>query len=99
MVEVVPPPNMNTQEIQDAFSRAQRAQTIGNFAYAESLCAVILRADPATHPSRILLRRCQMARYRQKHGSYKPISKIATTIGTYFSQKPSSDPLRDVEVA
>jgi tetratricopeptide (TPR) repeat protein len=90
---------MTTLEIQDAFSRAQRAQTIGNFAYAESLCAVILRAAPATHPTRILLRRCQMARYRQKHGSYKPVSKIATTIGTYFSQKPSSDPLRDVEVA
>jgi tetratricopeptide (TPR) repeat protein len=33
------------------------------------------------------------------HGSYKPGSRIATTIGTYFSQKPSSDPLRDVEVA
>jgi hypothetical protein len=79
--------------------RAQRAQTIGNFGYAENLCAIILRAVPDAHSTRILLRRCQMARYRQMHGSYKPGSRIATTIGTYFSQKPSSDPLRDVEVA
>jgi tetratricopeptide (TPR) repeat protein len=89
------PPNMTAQEIQEAFSRAQRAQTIGNFGYAESLCAAILRATPDAHPTRILLRRCQMARYRQKHGSYKPTSRIST----YFSQRPSSDPLRDVEVA
>src|SRR4030095_107717 len=90
---------MTIHDIQDAFSRAQRAQTIGNFGYAENLCAAVLRTAPDQHPTRILLRRCQMARYRQKHGSYKPTARITTTIGTYFSQKPSSDPLRDVEVA
>lgn len=90
---------MTPQDINDALTRAQRAQTIGNFGYAENLCAAVLRTAPDNHPARILLRRCQMARFRQKHGSYKPIARITTTIGTYFSSKPSADPLRDIEVA
>ena len=89
---------MSPDEIQDCFSRAQKAELIGNFPYAETLCANILRAKPEEHRARLLLRRCQMARFRQKHGSYRPHMKIAGS-GIFFSSKPSADALRDAEVA
>jgi tetratricopeptide (TPR) repeat protein len=89
---------MTTDEIQDAFTRAQKAELIGNFAYAETLCAGILRGKPEEHRARVLLRRCQMARFRQKHGSHRPHMKIAGS-GIFFSQKPGADALRDVEIA
>ncbi len=89
---------MTTAEIQDAFTRAQKAELIGNLAYAETLCAAILRIHPQEHRARVLLRRCQVARYRQKHGNCRPQLKLAAS-GIFFSQKPSADALRDVEVA
>lgn len=89
---------MSSEEIQDSFTRAQKAEMLGNFAYAETLCANILRSQPNEHRARILLRRCQMARFRQKNGSYHPQLKIAGS-GIFFSPKPSADALRDAEVA
>jgi tetratricopeptide (TPR) repeat protein len=89
---------MSPDEYLDLFTRAQKAELIGNFAYAETLCANILRAKPDEHRARLLLRRCQMARFRQKHGSYRPQLKIAGS-GIFFSRKPSADALRDAEVA
>jgi tetratricopeptide (TPR) repeat protein len=92
------PQTMTPDEIQDSFSRAQKAELIGNFPYAEMLCANVLRGKPDEHRARLLLRRCQMARFRQKHGNYRPHLKIAGS-GIFFSPKPSADALRDVEVA
>jgi len=89
---------MIPEELLDLFTRAQKAERIGNFAYAETLCANILRGKPEEHRARILLRRCQMARYKQKHGTYRPQIKIAGS-SIFFSPKPSADPLRDAEVA
>jgi tetratricopeptide (TPR) repeat protein len=89
---------MSPEEFLDLFTRAQKAELIGNFAYAETLCANILRPKPDEHRARLLLRRCQMARFRQKHGSYRPQLKIAGS-SIFFSRKPSADPLRDAEVA
>src|SRR2546423_1857644 len=89
---------MSPEELSDSYARAQKAELIGNFAYAETLCANVLRARPEEHRARLLLRRCQMARFRQKHGSYRPQMKIAGS-GIFFSPKPSADALRDVEVA
>ncbi len=89
---------MSPEELLDLYSRAQQAERVGNFAYAETLCAGVLRAKPDEHRARLMLRRCQMARYRQKHGSYRPQLKIAGS-GIFFSPKPSADALRDAEVA
>jgi tetratricopeptide (TPR) repeat protein len=89
---------MSPQEIQNSYDRAQKAELIGNFAYAEALCADLLRANPAEHKARSILRRCQMARFRQKHGSCRPQGKLSGS-GFFFSQKPSSDALRDTEAA
>lgn len=89
---------MTPDEIHDSFARAQKAELTGNFAYAEMLCANILRSKPDEHRARQFLRRCQMARFRQKHGNYRPHIKIAGS-GIFFSPKPSADALRDVEVA
>jgi tetratricopeptide (TPR) repeat protein len=89
---------MSPEELSDSYARAKKAELIGNFVYAETLCANVLRARPEEHRARLLLRRCQMARFRQKHGSYRPQMKIAGS-GIFFSPKPSADALRDVEVA
>ncbi|HEY3898046.1 MAG TPA: hypothetical protein VGM54_05495 [Chthoniobacter sp.] len=89
---------MSPEEFADLSARAQKAESIGNFAYAETLCASILRSKPDEHRARRMLRHCQMARYRQKHGSYRPQLKIAGS-GIFFSPKPSADALRDAEVA
>jgi tetratricopeptide (TPR) repeat protein len=89
---------MTSEELLDLFTRAQKAELIGNFAYAETLCANILRARPDEHRARHLLRRCQMGRFRQKHGNCRPQLKIAGS-SMFFSRKPSADALRDAEVA
>ena len=89
---------MSPEELLDLFSRAQKAERVGNFDYAEMLTASVLRARPEEHRARQMLRRCQMARYRQKHGSYRPQLKIAGS-GIFFSPRPSADALRDAEVA
>jgi len=89
---------MSPEEFQDHLARAQKAELIGNFPYAETLYANMLRHKPDEHRARVQLRRCQMARFRQKHGSYRPQLKIAGS-GIFFSPKPSTDALRDVEVA
>lgn len=89
---------MSPDEIQDLHARALNAQSVGNFPYAEILCANILRAKPDEHRARLMLRRCQMSRYRQMHGNYRPQMKIAGS-GIFFSPKPSTDALRDTEVA
>jgi len=89
---------MSPEELLDLFSRAQKAERVGNFDYAEMLCANVLRAKPEEHRARLMLRRCQMARYRQKHGSYRPQLKIAGS-GIFFSPRPSADARRDAEVA
>ncbi len=93
----VSPTPSTPAEIQEILARARRLQASENFSYAETLCANVLRAQPAEHAARMILRACQNARYYQKHGSFKPAKTVSSI--SFFATKAGADPLKDAEQA
>jgi len=95
---VLPSSTMTPQEIANMLAKARQVQATGNYPYAETLCANILHAKPDETQARILLRKCQTLRFRQKHGNSRPAGKLTSSIN-FLSTKSGVDPFRDAEMA